>query len=67
MLSGIITLILLLLFVFGWAWAWSPRRKSAFDAAARLPLDDDMPGSGTPADCTPSRGLRTDRTPEKLP
>ena len=41
MLSGIITAILLVLFVAGWAWAWSPRRKAAFDDAARLPLADD--------------------------
>ena len=41
MLSGIITAILLVLFVAGWAWAWSPRRKAAFDDAARLPLSDD--------------------------
>jgi cytochrome c oxidase cbb3-type subunit 4 len=41
MLSGIITLLLLLVFLAGWAWAWSPRRKRDFDAAARLPLDDE--------------------------
>ena len=41
MLSGIITLLLLLLFVGGWAWAWRPARKPEFDAAARMPLDDD--------------------------
>lgn len=41
MLSGIITAILLVLFVAGWAWAWSPRRKAAFDDAAKLPLADD--------------------------
>ena len=41
MLSGIITLLLLLLFVTGWAWAWRPGRKPEFDAAARMPLDDD--------------------------
>lgn len=40
MLSGIITAILLVLFIAGWVWAWSPRRQSDFDAAARLPLDD---------------------------
>ena len=40
MLSGIITAILLVLFIAGWMWAWSPRRKRDFDAAARLPLDD---------------------------
>jgi cytochrome c oxidase cbb3-type subunit 4 len=32
---------LLVLFLVGWAWAWSPKRKPDFDAAARLPLDED--------------------------
>lgn len=41
MLSGIITAILLALFVIGSVWAYSPRRKPEFDAAARLPLEDD--------------------------
>ena len=43
MLSGIITAVLLVLFLIGWIWAWSPRRKRDFDAAARLPLDDQEP------------------------
>ena len=41
MLSGLITLFLLLVFVIGWAWAWRPARRPEFDAAARMPLDDD--------------------------
>ena len=41
MLSGIVTAVLLVLFLVGWAWAWSPKRKAHFDAAARLPLDED--------------------------
>ena len=41
MLAGIVTSILLVLFVVGWVWAWRPQRKADFDAAARLPLDDD--------------------------
>ena len=41
MLSGIITLVLMLLFVAIWIWAWRPRHKQAFDATARLALDDD--------------------------
>ena len=41
MLSGIITAALLLLFVAGWIWAWSPARKADFEAAARLPLQDE--------------------------
>ena len=40
MISGIVTAFLLALFIAGWAWAWSPRRRAAFDAAARLPLED---------------------------
>ncbi|MDO5506064.1 MAG: cbb3-type cytochrome c oxidase subunit 3 [Pseudoxanthomonas suwonensis] len=40
MLGGIITAILLLLFIGGWIYVWSPRRRDEFDAAARLPLDD---------------------------
>ncbi|BDU15362.1 cbb3-type cytochrome oxidase subunit 3 [Lysobacter auxotrophicus] len=41
MVSGIVTTILLVLFVAGWVWAWSPKRKKEFDAAARMPLDED--------------------------
>lgn len=37
------TLSLLVLFVGIWVWAWSGKRKRSFDAAARLPLDDDAP------------------------
>ena len=38
------TVLLLVLFIGIWAWAWSKKRKGAFDAAARLPLDDDVQG-----------------------
>ena len=41
MLSGIVSLLLLVVFIAGWAWAWSPRRREAFDAAARLPFEDE--------------------------
>jgi cytochrome c oxidase cbb3-type subunit 4 len=40
MISGIVTAVLLVLFLAGWIWAWNPRLKRHFDAAARLPLDD---------------------------
>lgn len=43
MMAGIITAILLTLFVGGWIWAWRPGRAAQFDAAARLPLQDDAP------------------------
>jgi cytochrome c oxidase cbb3-type subunit 4 len=35
------TVLLFVAFIGIWAWAWSARRKASFDAAARLPLDDD--------------------------
>ena len=38
---GIVTGVLLVLFVSLAAWAWSGRRKPEFDAAARLPLDEE--------------------------
>jgi cytochrome c oxidase cbb3-type subunit 4 len=40
MLSGIISAILLAAFVGGAIWVFSPRRTPEFDAAARIPLDD---------------------------
>lgn len=42
---GIVTAVLLGLFVWLIAWAWSRKRSSAFDAAARLPLEDEGPRS----------------------
>ena len=41
MIAGIVSLVLLASFITGWIWAWRPSRRAAFDAAARLPLDDD--------------------------
>ena len=40
MINGIATAILLVLFLGGVAWAFSSKRKPEFDAAARLPLED---------------------------
>ncbi|HPF72714.1 MAG TPA: cbb3-type cytochrome c oxidase subunit 3 [Xanthomonadaceae bacterium] len=39
--SGVVTAVLIVIFIGGWIWAWSAKRKPDFDAAARLPLDDD--------------------------
>jgi cytochrome c oxidase cbb3-type subunit 4 len=41
MVGGIVTTLLLLAFVGGWIWAWRPARKDDFDAAARMPLEED--------------------------
>jgi cytochrome c oxidase cbb3-type subunit IV len=30
------------------AWAWSSRRRADFDAAARLPLEEDGPSTDVP-------------------
>jgi cytochrome c oxidase cbb3-type subunit 4 len=40
MVAGITTLVLMILFLAGVAWAFSRKRKPEFDAAARLPLED---------------------------
>jgi cytochrome c oxidase cbb3-type subunit IV len=40
-LSGIVTAVLIVLFVGVAVWAYSKRRKASFDAAARLPLEDE--------------------------
>ena len=41
LISGAFTAVLLLMFIGVVAWAWSARRREQFDAAARLPLDED--------------------------
>lgn len=40
---GLVTLALMLAFIAIVAWAYSKRRKADFDAAARLPLENDPP------------------------
>lgn len=40
-LSGVVTAILILLFVGVCIWAYSSRRRARFDAAARMPLEED--------------------------
>jgi cytochrome c oxidase cbb3-type subunit 4 len=42
---GLWTGVLLVIFIGIIVWAWSGKRKRDFDEAARLPLDDDEPGS----------------------
>jgi len=42
---GIVTGVLLTLFVWLVVWAWSKSRLASFDAAARLPLEEDGPQS----------------------
>lgn len=42
---SVLTVVLLAVFIGIVIWAWSGKRTQAFDAAARLPFDDD-PESG---------------------
>ena len=39
-LAGIVTVLVMAIFIGIWAWAWLPRHKDAFDALARLPLEE---------------------------
>ena len=57
MLSGIVTSVLIVLFVSGWAWVWSPKRREAFDAAARLPLDEEASAGSAPAPRTQGKEM----------
>jgi cytochrome c oxidase cbb3-type subunit 4 len=43
MIAGIVTAILLASFIAGCLWAYSGRRQAEFEAAARLPLEEDAP------------------------
>jgi cytochrome c oxidase cbb3-type subunit 4 len=45
MFRGLVTAVLLGLFVWLTVWAFSKSRRAAFDAAARLPLEEDGHGS----------------------
>jgi cytochrome c oxidase cbb3-type subunit 4 len=46
---GIYTVVMLVLFIGVWAWAWSAKRKSVFDAAAQMPLEDEEAGRSASA------------------
>ena len=49
LLRGIATALAMLAFVSVAVWAWSRRRHDAFDAAARLPLEEDPDWVNPPA------------------
>jgi len=42
LLRSVITALLFAIFVGIVVWAWSGRRRADFDAAARLPLEDEL-------------------------
>jgi cytochrome c oxidase cbb3-type subunit 4 len=44
--SSVTTVVMLAVFLGIVGWAWSAKRRAAFDAAARVPLEDE-PGDET--------------------
>ena len=42
MIHAIWTIVLMVLFIGIVVWAWSGKNKARFDAAARLPFDEDQ-------------------------
>jgi len=42
-IRSLLTVAIFAAFVALWIWAWSTDRKADFDAAARLPLENDDP------------------------
>ena len=42
LVRGILLVLLIIGFLALWAWAWSRKRKESFDAASRLPLEEDF-------------------------
>jgi cytochrome c oxidase cbb3-type subunit 4 len=49
LLRGVATALAMLAFISVVAWAWSRRRRDSFDAAARLPLEEDPDILNAPA------------------
>ena len=55
LLRGIATILAMSAFVAVFLWAWSRRRHEAFDAAARLPLEEDQEIAGADRQSPPRR------------
>lgn len=56
---GAILLTLIFAFLGLWIWAWSKKRKATFNAASRLPLEEDngeIPQTADPTDETRETG-----------
>lgn len=46
-LSSIMTVVMMAVFIGIVLWAWSGKRRADFEAAARVPLEDDEPAAGS--------------------
>ena len=49
-IQSVWTIVVMVVFLGIVAWAYSGKRKSAFDEAARLPLEDERPGADSKPD-----------------
>ena len=49
-LRGIFTAVLIVAFLGMWIWAYGSKRRARFDAAARMPLQEDFPLQGRMTD-----------------
>ncbi|MGK2924272.1 MAG: cbb3-type cytochrome oxidase subunit 3 [Lysobacterales bacterium] len=58
---GIVLILLIIAFLGIWAWAWSKKRKPEFDAASRLPLEED--DGNVPTDDARDSGKYDSKTP----
>ena len=43
---GLVTLLVMSVFITATVWAWSSGRRRTYEAAARLPLEDNEPTRG---------------------
>lgn len=55
LLRGIATILAMAAFIAVFLWSWSRRRRDAFDAAARLPLEEDPDIVGADSQSPPRR------------
>jgi len=46
LIQSLWSIVILITFLGIVLWAYSGKRKTAFDEAARLPFDDEVPGNG---------------------
>jgi len=58
LMRGVATVLAMLAFLFVVVWAWSRRRRDSFDAAARLPLEEDPDILDAPARSDRRRSAR---------
>jgi cytochrome c oxidase cbb3-type subunit IV len=54
-MRAVVTVVSFIVFIGICVWAWSAKRKSKFDEAARLPLEDDRQEPASSNNVAPAR------------